>query len=557
MPIPARDEGEVFAVIVRNDLDGSTHDYLTLIFFRHDSHLVEAICRGVQMVTFDNAAEIEKCAAISPDIKLIMRIITDDRGSQCRLSSKFGAPRHKWRPLLAAAKQHKLPVVGVSFHVGSGCRDATRYELALKDAKEIFEMAEKEYGMKMTILDIGGGFPGETHSIFNPAEFFDTEDNDEVEGKAASNDGENEGEENRFMFFTEIAEQVARVLDQLFPESSGIRIIAEPGRYMVAASATLCCSVIAHRTNQVDNFFDPEPVNDREAAKTLDELTRDDQVEMFTRPKRSTSMSLVESDNILSCIQEELSDYSKLFASQQLIQQEVDVYTDKLDLFKEGEKIGFESSADLLGPPLEQQMDRQHHTVEGMSYSLVEWAGTEESGEETDQATALLTLAAAGEAAVNGVVMQAVCDSAPLQDDYAYYINDGVYGAFNNIMFDHASTRPRVLGPSEKINATEEDGLMTLQAPENGHGEDKPRPELFASTIFGPTCDSIDVIARSVLLPRLKVGDWLYFNNAGAYTMAAASSFNGFAPSERFYVCSVQPEFFEAMIEGPKPDDTL
>lgn len=513
-------------------------------------HLVEAVCRGVQMVTFDNAAEVEKCAAISPDIKLIMRIITDDRGSQCRLSSKFGAPRHKWRPLLAAAKQHGLPVVGVSFHVGSGCRDATRYELALKDAKEIFQVAQQEFGMTMNILDIGGGFPGETHSMWNPASELDA-DQDDVEGKPAPvDDGDNE--ESHFMFFTEIAEQVAPILDELFPESSGVRIIGEPGRYMVAAAATLCCSVIANRTNQVDNSFEPEPVNDREAAKQLDELTRDDQEEMLTR-RRSRSLSLVEADTILATIQEELADYSKLFASQQLVQQEVDVYTDRLNLYNEG----FESATDLLGPPLEQHKENVHHTVEGMTYPLVEWAGAEEDNNaEADQATALLTLAAAGEAAVNGVVLQAVADSAPLQDDYAYYINDGVYGAFNNIMFDHASVRPRILGTSEKITAKEEDGFMMLMAPENGHDEDKNRPELFGSTIFGPTCDSIDVIARSVLLPKLKVGDWLYFQNMGAYTMAAASSFNGFSPSERFYVCSVQPEYFEALIEGPPAKDS-
>lgn len=45
-----------------------------------------------------------------------------------------------------------MQVVGVSFHVGSGCRDASRYELALRDAREIFDMAEKEYGFKMNIL---------------------------------------------------------------------------------------------------------------------------------------------------------------------------------------------------------------------------------------------------------------------------------------------------------------------------------------------------------------------------------------------------------------------
>ena len=97
-----------------------------------------------------------------------MRIITDDSGSQCRLSSKFGAPPQHWSTLLSEAKKCGLDVVGVSFHVGSGCRDATRYEMALKDCKELFDMAKKEFGFDMKILDIGGGFPGETHSLWSP-----------------------------------------------------------------------------------------------------------------------------------------------------------------------------------------------------------------------------------------------------------------------------------------------------------------------------------------------------------------------------------------------------
>lgn len=132
-------------------------------------HIIDAVCRGVKCMTFDNVAEIYKCASVSKRIQLILRIITDDSGSQCRLSSKFGAPRQHWKELLGEAKKAGLEVVGVSFHVGSGCRDATRYEMALRDAKDLFELAEREFGFKMNILDIGGGFPGETHSLWNPA----------------------------------------------------------------------------------------------------------------------------------------------------------------------------------------------------------------------------------------------------------------------------------------------------------------------------------------------------------------------------------------------------
>lgn len=532
------------------------------------AHLLEAVCRGVNLVTFDNATEVAKIASISKHIRLILRIITDDRGSQCRLSSKFGAPRMKWRPLLSAARRHGLQVVGVSFHVGSGCRDASRYADALKDVREIFDLAEKEFGMNMSIVDIGGGFPGETHSLWNPATELDPEDQDEVEGKLDEVvNGQKVEEEDRYMTFTEVAEQVAPVLDRLFPAESGVRIIGEPGRYLVAACATLCCSVVSARSNELDTTYAPEAVDDQEAAMHLHEMTREEE-DILVR-KRGTSLAQIDADNVMATIQEELEDYSRLFAAKQLAQQEFDVYNDPLDLYNEG----FASAADLLGPPEEGQKRRQIHTVEGMTCPLV-------SNEEGDgEMMGLLTLGAAGEAAVNGVVMQAVADSAPLQDDYSYYINDGVYGAFNvshdstrshsleytplnhvllqNIMFDHASVRPRILRVSKfpKVVEKQHNGLThIMEAGESSSDDEKPR-DLFASTVFGPTCDSIDVIARSVLLPKLTVGDWMYFQNMGAYTMAAASSFNGFQPSGRFYVCSVMPEYFEALIRGPEEEE--
>ena len=125
-------------------------------------------------------------------------------------------------------------------------------------------------------------------------------------------------------------------------------------------------------------------------------------------------------------------------------------------------------------------------------------------------------------------------------------------------MFDHATCRPRVLRTSNLAykkkskgdNSIRESVLSSTEGGSSGD-ENTPQRHFYTSTIFGPTCDSIDVICRSVLLPELQVGDWLYFTNMGAYTMAAASCFNGFTPSEKFYVCSVMPEYFEAMIAGP------
>lgn len=412
-------------------------------------------------------------------------------------------------------------------------------------------MAKADYGFDLSILDIGGGFPGETHSLWNPAVEIDESDDDQHEGHisaSSSEDGGDETSNDHFMFFKEIAEQVAPVIDRLFPVEQGVRVIGEPGRYFVAASATLCCSVIGVRTNQTDEVFEPEAIDDHKVSFALASMTREEEKELVSdssssmrKSLRKISMGQNDTDEVLGTIVEELADYSRLFARQNLAQQEADVYNDSIDIFKSD----FETMADLLGPPDEDQLESKTHTVEGMNYPLV---ARDDSVEES---TALITLAAAGEAAVNGVVMQAVADSAPLQDDFALYINDGVYGAFNNIMFDHATVRPRVLREGNKVVASRDaEGFHRLE--DNGELDNlDENQKLYATTVFGPTCDSIDVVARSVLLPKMKVGDWLYFQNMGAYTMAASSSFNGFVPSEKFYTCSVQPEFFEALIAGP------
>lgn len=48
------------------------------------------------------------------------------------------------------------------------------------------------------------------------------------------------------------------------------------------------------------------------------------------------------------------------------------------------------------------------------------------------------------------------------------------------------------------------------------------------STLWGPTCDSMDKIASDVQLPNIEVGDWIIFKDMGAYTLPVASPFNGF-----------------------------
>ncbi|XP_044145943.1 ornithine decarboxylase 1-like [Bufo gargarizans] len=95
-----------------------------------------------------------------------------------------------------------------------------------------------------------------------------------------------------------------------------------------------------------------------------------------------------------------------------------------------------------------------------------------------------------------------------------YYINDGVYGSFNCILHQHAHVKPVV----QKKPTLDE--------------------KYYSSSIWGPTCDVEDRIVERFDLPELQVGDWMLFENMGAYTVAASSTFNGFESPSLFYVMS-------------------
>lgn len=58
--------------------------------------------------------------------------------------------------------------------------------------------------------------------------------------------------------------------------------------------------------------------------------------------------------------------------------------------------------------------------------------------------------------------------------------------------------------------------------------------DLQDSTLFGMTCDGMDVIANSIKVPSsLKVSDWLCISGMGAYTYGCRSNFNGMKSTER------------------------
>jgi len=291
-----------------------------------------AAAKHVKRMTFDNEMELRKVKQFFPDAELILRIKVDDSKSLCKFGIKFGADPRDALKLLQIAKQFNLNVVGVSFHVGSGCYDASLFYEAVKLSKKVFDEGE-EVGFKFSVLDVGGGFPGDDSAKIT---------------------------------FEESAAFLKEGFNDFFPPEMNVEIIAEPGRFFVASAFTNVCNI--------------------------------------------TSVRKVEAD-------------------------------------KE--------------------------------------AGTDES--------------------------------------FMYYINDGVYGSFNCILFDHQHPIANVLDSQKKEEV------------------------LFRCSIWGPTCDSMDVISKSALLPKMSIGEWMFFLDMGAYTTAAASKFNGFKQPKVLYMC--RPKFVDGLSE--------
>ena len=191
---------------------------------------------GVDMMTFDNADELYKIARSFPRAQLVLRILTDDSKSLCRLGLKFGAPLSTVPGLLSLARSLHLDVIGISFHVGSGSYDLNAFADAIQRARSAFDMG-REAGYSFKLLDVGGGFEDETFEAY--------------------------------------AKVLWRAIEQYFPkrEEEGLKIIAEPGRFYVSKAFHLAANIIARRapfgenTNESSTAVDEN--NDTETPRVM------------------------------------------------------------------------------------------------------------------------------------------------------------------------------------------------------------------------------------------------------------------------------------------------
>jgi ornithine decarboxylase len=98
-----------------------------------------------------------------------------------------------------------------------------------------------------------------------------------------------------------------------------------------------------------------------------------------------------------------------------------------------------------------------------------------------------------------------------------YYINDGIFGSFANIIYENAVYRADCLRKHRR-------------------GSSQWQLTLYNSAVFGPTCDSSDCLSPSVDLPLMNIGDYIWFYHVGAYSCSASTNFNGFNTKKYFYI---------------------
>lgn len=173
------------------------------------SHIQETYKHGVRSYAFDSMDEIKKLSEYAPGSNAYLRLKVSDYGSKFPLSKKFGVdPLHAVAYMDTAAGAGLVPY-GLAFHVGSQSENPHTWTAAFETCGEIIKKLAKN-GISIQMVDIGGGFP----AIYT----------------------------ERITSINQLSRTINQAIDKHIPE--GVRVVAEPGRFVSANSSVIVTSVI-------------------------------------------------------------------------------------------------------------------------------------------------------------------------------------------------------------------------------------------------------------------------------------------------------------------------
>jgi ornithine decarboxylase len=113
---------------------------------------------GIRLFAVDCEAEVEKIARVAPGSQVFCRILTNGEGAEWPLSRKFGCEPMMAEAVLLHAYKLGLDAYGVSFHVGSQQTRLDAWDVAVGQAKDIFDTM-LGHGITLKMVNLGGGFP--------------------------------------------------------------------------------------------------------------------------------------------------------------------------------------------------------------------------------------------------------------------------------------------------------------------------------------------------------------------------------------------------------------
>lgn len=205
-------------------------------------HIKEFFEYGVDRFAFDTFGELEKIASVAPGSRVYARMIANDAGSVFQFSKKFGTEAENIAPLLERARELGLVPYGISFHVGSQASNPMAWASAIQKIAPVLDQL-KDLGIKIEVLDIGGGYP----CTYASAE--------------------------RDITLEEISANISEALKQLPYQPT---LMLEPGRGMIADTGVLVASIIGkvERSENTWLFLDAGTYNALYEAMVFQGSTR-------------------------------------------------------------------------------------------------------------------------------------------------------------------------------------------------------------------------------------------------------------------------------------------
>jgi len=192
---------------------------------------------GVRTFVADNADEVRKFKAYGERTELLLRVSFRSPGAVCDLSRKFGCDPEDALALAQLAASLGVDVRGFSFHVGSQAADALKHVEAIEACTRLLALARRAQLGSLDTLDIGGGFPIDY-----------------------------------LQHVLDIGRFCAPIRQVLAKLPKRVRVIAEPGRYIVGPAAigvATCCGQTANMSRATSSARLEEPTKPAIAVTTM------------------------------------------------------------------------------------------------------------------------------------------------------------------------------------------------------------------------------------------------------------------------------------------------